>query len=111
MAMNIILPCMAPAFLYSSEATNMSVVCAGFVSAADDWGQPVQHKAVRPSMTGSYENLLHTALQQRSLPGCFALDLRGQELKEELHVRPAYCANSACHLLSLCDVPTCDMSH
>ena len=32
---------------------------AGTVSAADDWDEPVQRKAVRPSLPGSWERLLH----------------------------------------------------
>ncbi|GAB4820204.1 hypothetical protein N2152v2_007250 [Parachlorella kessleri] len=53
----------------------------GTVAAADEWDSPVQLKAVRPSMAGSYEAVLHSA----GLPR-FALDLRGgpEELREAL---------------------------
>jgi erythromycin esterase-like protein len=33
----------------------------GEVSAADDWGEPVQRKRVRPALAGSYEELLHNS--------------------------------------------------
>jgi erythromycin esterase-like protein len=33
----------------------------GRVSAASDWGGPVEHKHVRPALAGSFENLLHHA--------------------------------------------------
>lgn len=32
---------------------------SGTVSAASDWGEPVERKRVRPAMAGSYEKLLH----------------------------------------------------
>ncbi|MHB1413953.1 MAG: erythromycin esterase family protein [Chloroflexota bacterium] len=44
---------------------------AGMVSAASDWGAPVERKRVRPSLPGSYENLFH----QTALPRLL-LDLR-----------------------------------
>jgi protein-L-isoaspartate(D-aspartate) O-methyltransferase len=31
----------------------------GTVAAADDWGGPVQRKAVRPALAGSYEAIMH----------------------------------------------------
>jgi erythromycin esterase-like protein len=33
---------------------------SGTVSAASDWGGPVERKTVRPGMAGSYEELFHT---------------------------------------------------
>lgn len=44
----------------------------GWVAAASDWDDPVEHKPVQPSLPGSLEDLLHdTGL------GSFHLDLRG----------------------------------
>jgi erythromycin esterase-like protein len=33
--------------------------CSGSVAAASDWGGPVERKAVRPALAGSYEDLFH----------------------------------------------------
>ena len=54
---------------------------SGTVAASDEWDQPGQRKAVRKSMPGSYEALLHRA----ELPE-FALELKrgGQELRGAL---------------------------
>ena len=42
---------------------------AGEVSAASDWGDPVQRKRVRPSLAGSWERHLHdTGLQRFAIP-------------------------------------------
>jgi erythromycin esterase-like protein len=43
----------------------------GTVSAAADWGRPVERKRVRPALEGSYEQLFHRLGQPR-----FFLDLR-----------------------------------
>jgi erythromycin esterase-like protein len=52
---------------------------AGTVTAARDWGGPAERRAVRPSLEGSVERLLHDADIERG-----ALDLRGGALREEL---------------------------
>lgn len=44
----------------------------GQVAAASDWGEPVEHKRVRPSRPDSWEHLLHRVGIDR-----FCLDLRG----------------------------------
>lgn len=56
----------------------------GFVSAARDWGGPVEHRRVRPAMEGSIERLFHD-----SGPGDFYLPLgeRAAPLKEPLWER------------------------
>eukprot|EP00879_Flechtneria_rotunda_P016164 GHRR01016908.1.p1 GENE.GHRR01016908.1~~GHRR01016908.1.p1 ORF type:complete len:552 (+),score=121.36 GHRR01016908.1:227-1657(+) len=66
---------------YGDEITNIGFTThTGYVSAADDWGQPVQHKAVRPSVPGSYEHIMHST----GIP-CFALDFTTpSELNERL---------------------------
>lgn len=53
----------------------------GTVAAADNWEKPAQRKAVRKSMPGSYEHLLHKAQI-----GKFALPLKhgSEELQEAL---------------------------
>ncbi|GIL79243.1 hypothetical protein Vretifemale_8574, partial [Volvox reticuliferus] len=80
----------------------------GRVTAADEWGEPAQHKKVRPSLPGSYEHLMHSAVgaglrhkdqqQQQQhqeqeqhgggaisgLPPVFALNLRNEELAARL---------------------------
>jgi erythromycin esterase-like protein len=43
----------------------------GTVTAASDWGEPAQRKAVRESLAGSYERLFHDTGLER-----FLLDLR-----------------------------------
>ncbi len=48
---------------------------AGEVSAASDWGEPVERKRVRPALAGSYESLLHLALGGED----FLLPMRGDE--------------------------------
>ncbi|WP_232337463.1 erythromycin esterase family protein [Deinococcus arboris] len=45
----------------------------GHVTAADDWGQPARHQAVRPAISGSVEAALH-ALR----PSHYWLSLRGE---------------------------------
>jgi protein-L-isoaspartate(D-aspartate) O-methyltransferase len=56
---------------------------AGTVAAADDWDEPMEVKAVRPSLAGSYERVSHEAGLER-----FLLDLRhgvlGRDLEEAL---------------------------
>jgi erythromycin esterase-like protein len=47
---------------------------AGSVAAASDWGEPVEHKRVRPALPGSYEDLFHE-LATMSSPN-FLLNLR-----------------------------------
>ncbi|MCE8051560.1 erythromycin esterase family protein [Halomonas daqingensis] len=56
----------------------------GFVSAARDWGGPVEHRKVRPAMEGSVERLFHD-----SGPGDFYLPLGkgAAPLKEPLWQR------------------------
>ena len=39
----------------------------GFVTAADDWGGPARHKAVRPALDGSWERLFHASGARRFL--------------------------------------------
>jgi erythromycin esterase-like protein len=39
----------------------------GTVSAASDWGAPVERKQVRPALPGSYEALFHTTQRGRFL--------------------------------------------
>src|SRR5947199_3062421 len=55
----------------------------GTVAAADDWDEPMEVKAVRPSLEGSYERMSHDSGVPR-----FLLDLRhgvlGRELEEAL---------------------------
>ncbi|MGE5524898.1 MAG: erythromycin esterase family protein [Rhodospirillaceae bacterium] len=46
----------------------------GTVTAASDWGAPVERKRVRPALEGSYETLLHDTGFER-----FLLALRGDE--------------------------------
>ncbi|MFW5883363.1 MAG: erythromycin esterase family protein [Verrucomicrobiota bacterium] len=46
----------------------------GTVAAADNWGEAVQIKEVRPSMKGSYENLCHSSGLKN-----FILPLRGEQ--------------------------------
>jgi erythromycin esterase-like protein len=56
---------------------------SGTVAAADDWDEPMQVKAVRPSLPDSYERAAHDSRLPR-----FLLDLRegevGREIKEAL---------------------------
>jgi erythromycin esterase-like protein len=47
----------------------------GEVSAASDWGNPVERKRVRPALPGSYESLFHVALGG----GDFLLPLRSDD--------------------------------
>ncbi len=54
----------------------------GTVTAANDWGDPADRKRVRPSITGSYEELLHSV----GLPR-FALDLRRADVAAALRPR------------------------
>jgi protein-L-isoaspartate(D-aspartate) O-methyltransferase len=51
----------------------------GTVAAADDWDEPMQVKAVRPSLEGSYERMSHDAGVPR-----FLLDLRHGILRPAL---------------------------
>jgi erythromycin esterase-like protein len=51
----------------------------GTVTAADDWGDPVHRKRVRPSLDGSYERLFHDAGLER-----FLLRLRQPAVREAL---------------------------
>jgi erythromycin esterase-like protein len=39
----------------------------GTVTAASDWGGPVERKRVRPALAGSWEALFHSALPERCL--------------------------------------------
>ena len=52
---------------------------AGTVAAADDWDEPMQVKAVRPSLEGSYERASHDSGLQS-----FLLDLRPEEIGREI---------------------------
>jgi erythromycin esterase-like protein len=54
----------------------------GTVAAADDWDQPMQVKAVNPSMPESYERMAHDSRLQR-----FLLDLRAEEIGREIRER------------------------
>jgi erythromycin esterase-like protein len=64
----------------SRERYGMSAVLVGFstytgtVSAASDWGAPVERKRVRPGLPGSFEALFHSL----AVPDLF-LPLRGQD--------------------------------
>ncbi len=51
----------------------------GTVAAADDWDQPMQVKAVNPSLPDSYERAAHDSGLQR-----FLLDLRPEEIGREI---------------------------
>jgi len=51
----------------------------GTVAAADDWDEPMQVKAVNPSLEGSYERASHDSRLPR-----FLLDLRPQEIGREI---------------------------
>jgi len=51
----------------------------GTVAAADDWDEPMQVKAVRPSLHDSYERASHDSRIPR-----FLLDLRPEEIGREL---------------------------
>ena len=51
----------------------------GTVAAADDWDEPMQVKAVNPSLDGSYERASHDSRLQR-----FLLDLRPEEIGREI---------------------------
>jgi erythromycin esterase-like protein len=51
----------------------------GTVAAADDWDEPMQIKAVRPSLEGSYERASH----ESRLPH-FLLDLRPEEIGRDI---------------------------
>lgn len=52
---------------------------SGTVAAADDWDEPMQIKAVRPSLEESYERASHDS----RLPG-FLLDLRPEEIGRDI---------------------------
>ncbi|KAG2436740.1 hypothetical protein HXX76_006264 [Chlamydomonas incerta] len=65
----------------------------GHVTAADDWGEPARRQAVRPSLPGAYEHLMHTAAVGgggggggggRGPGDVFVLDLHRPELAEAL---------------------------
>lgn len=77
---------------------------SGHVTAADDWDEPARRKAVRPSLPGAYEHLMHTAAAggakagggvagggaggAKAGPGdVFVLDLHSPELADALTVR------------------------
>jgi erythromycin esterase-like protein len=51
----------------------------GTVAAADDWDEPMQVKAVRPSLEGSYERASHDSRLPR-----FLLDLRAEEIGRDI---------------------------
>ena len=51
----------------------------GTVAAADDWDEPMQIKAVRPSLEDSYERVSHDSRLPR-----FLLDLRAEEIGREI---------------------------
>ena len=51
----------------------------GTVAAADDWDEPMQVKAVNPSLEGSYERASHDSRLQH-----FLLDLRPEEIGREI---------------------------
>jgi len=51
----------------------------GTVTAARDWGAPVERRRVRPSLAGSYERLFHEAAVPR-----FFLDLRSEPIRSAL---------------------------
>jgi erythromycin esterase-like protein len=51
----------------------------GTVAAADDWDEPMQIKAVRPSLEGSYERESHESRLPR-----FLLDLRPEEIGRDI---------------------------
>lgn len=54
----------------------------GFVTAADDWGQPCEHKKINPGIPGSYEDLFHQLKHKE-----FILDLhRYKEIEHYLHI-------------------------
>ena len=52
---------------------------SGNVAAADDWGEPMRIKRVRPSLPGSHERMAHDSEAPR-----FLLDLRDGEVGSEL---------------------------
>lgn len=69
---------------YGNKACNIGLTTyTGTVSAASDWGRPVERKRVRPGMTDSYENLFH----QVGLPR-FWLDLNADPQVRQLLERP-----------------------
>jgi erythromycin esterase-like protein len=51
----------------------------GHVAAADDWGEPVHRKRVRPGLDGSYERLFHEVGIPR-----FFLDLQDARVRDSL---------------------------
>jgi erythromycin esterase-like protein len=54
----------------------------GFVTAASDWGEPMQRKKVMPGLPGSYEELFHHIKYEN-----FLLNLMGnQQLEHFLHI-------------------------
>lgn len=54
----------------------------GFVTAANDWDQPAEHKRVNPGIKGSYEDLFHQLKHKN-----FILDLnRYKEIEHYLHI-------------------------
>jgi erythromycin esterase-like protein len=52
---------------------------SGNVAAADDWGEPVRRKRVRPGLSGSYEALFHSTGVPR-----FFLDLQDERVRSAL---------------------------
>lgn len=54
----------------------------GFVTAADDWGSPAQHKVVMPGLVGSYEELFHHVKYKNFLLNLNAND----ELEHYFHI-------------------------
>ncbi len=55
----------------------------GTVSAASDWGDPVQRKKVRPALPGSYEDLFHSLDIPQFLLLLDPSDLELQGLREQ----------------------------
>jgi erythromycin esterase-like protein len=54
----------------------------GFVTAADDWDQPAQHKKINPGIRGSYEDLFHQLKYKN-----FILDLNQyKKIEHYLHL-------------------------
>jgi erythromycin esterase-like protein len=55
----------------------------GSVTGADEWGDPVQSKPVRPAPANSYEGLLHQVTQRMGAPA-LVLDLQQPSVREAL---------------------------
>ena len=66
-------PIAAVAALPRTKQQNQNEItrrAAGTVSAADNWDEPVKRKHVRPSMPGSVERLMHTAVEAGAWRRC-----------------------------------------